>query len=117
MKAKEFSKALLYHLNWKVRIRRFLEGKGHMAQSDFASPQDCCLKKWICSREITQYASRPEILELETLHTEMHEIAKRIYELKVSGHDRAARQEFKKMDEATEKLLLLLNTRKIINNN
>jgi hypothetical protein len=113
MKASAFSKALLYHLEWKVQFRRFLDGKGDMEESQIVSPAKCRFGKWLYSDAITKYVSNREIREIEKLHTELHKTAKRIYELKISGDGIAARQELKKMDATCMKLVSLLTAMKL----
>lgn len=115
MKARNFSKALLYHLQWKVRLRKFLDGKGDFDVSE-VSPENCEFGKWLCSDEITKYASNLEIREIERVHARLHKTAKRVYGLKMLGSDSAARQELRKMEATSMSLASLLTTMKIINN-
>ncbi len=117
MKASVFSKAVLYHLKWKVQFRRFLDGTGNITDSEVASPKECRFGKWLYSAEITNYASRFEIQEIEKVHIQLHETAKQTYELKLAGNDSAARREFRKMEEASMKLVSLLTAMKKINHN
>jgi len=51
------------------------------------------------------------------LHTELHDIAKRVYDLKMLGQDNAARQELSRIDIYSMKLSSLLTTLKTISKN
>ncbi|MGD0887514.1 MAG: CZB domain-containing protein [Thermodesulfovibrionales bacterium] len=115
MKASTFSKAMLYYLKWKVQLRRFLDGKGSISQEEIASPENCKFGKWLRSEELTKCASDLEMREIENMYSELHKIAKRIYGLKLLGHDNAARQEFQDMVPLSMKLVSLLNTMKTLN--
>jgi Chemoreceptor zinc-binding domain len=116
MKAKGFSKAFLYHLHWKGKLKKYIDGQGDFDVAKI-SPESCRFGKWLCSDEIKQYVSPFEIQELVSLHTELHAIAKRVYDLKMLGQDNAARQELSKIDIYSMKLSSLLTTLKTISKN
>ena len=116
MKAKGFSKALLYHLQWKVQLRKFLDGSGDFNAKEL-SFEDCRFGKWLSSDEINRYASRLEIRELEKYQTELLEIGKRVYDLKIQGKVTVAQRELRKLEPISIKLSSLLTTLKTINRN
>ena len=116
MKAKGFSKALLYHLQWKVQLRKFLDGRVDFNVKEL-SLEGCKFGKWLCSDEINRYASTPEIRELEKWQTELLEIGKRVYDLKIRGKVTAAQRELRKLEPISMKLSALLTTLKTINRN
>ncbi|MGD0883659.1 MAG: CZB domain-containing protein [Thermodesulfovibrionales bacterium] len=116
MNAKDCSKALLYHLQWKVQLMKFLDGQGHFDIKEL-SPEDCKLGKWLCSDEITKYSSPAEIREIEKVHIKFHEQAKRVYGLKMLGEDSDARQKLNKLEATSVKLISLLTTLKAISQN
>ncbi|MCL5022715.1 MAG: CZB domain-containing protein [Nitrospirae bacterium] len=116
MKAKGFSKALLYHLQWKVQLRKFLEGKCDFDVTGVSS-EDCKFGKWLRSEEVAKYASHPEIREIEKAHIRLHQSAKRVYGLKMLGEDLAAQRELKKVEANSMKLASLLSTLRIVNEN
>jgi hypothetical protein len=111
MKAQDYSEALLYHLQWKVQLRKFLDGQGHFNIADL-SPENCKLGKWLHSDKITEYSSHAEIREIEKVHTKFHEQAKRVYGLKKLGEDFDARQKLCKLEATSTKLVSLLTTLK-----
>lgn len=117
MKAKVFSKALLYHLEWKVQLRKFLDGKGNAAVSGTVPTEQSKFGKWLSSDEMSQHASTHEIIEMKRLHTALQEKAKRICELRYLGDTAAARREFKDMEPTSIKLVSLLTTAKNISQN
>jgi|PlaIllAssembly_1097288.scaffolds.fasta_scaffold997242_1 hypothetical protein len=116
MKAKGFSKALLYHLQWKVQLRKFLDGRADFNVKEL-SFEDSTFGKWLCSEEITQYASRPEIRELEKWQAELLKIGKRVYDLKIRGKVTVAQRELRKLEPISMKLSALLTTLKTIHRN
>ncbi len=116
MKAKGFSKALLYHIQWKVELKRFLNGQGSFNIAEL-SPEECKFGRWLCSDEAAEYASEKELREICKVHDRLHETAKRVYGQKMLGNDIAARQELKKMEAIGMKLLSLMTTLKAIGSN
>ena len=116
MKAKVFSKAFLYHLHWKGKLKKFIDGQGDFDVAKI-SPEACKFGKWLSSDEIKQYASPFERQELVSLHTELHDIAKRVYDLKILGQDNAARQELSKIEKYSMKLSSLLTSLKRVYHN
>lgn len=109
MRTKGFSRALLYHLQWKVRFRTFLDGEGQFNAEELF-PEHCAFGKWLCSDQIVRYASPLEIGEIEEVHMKLHEAALRAYARKLSGNDAAARQESRKMEVIGMELATLLIT-------
>ena len=116
MRNKVFSKAFLYHLYWKGKLKKFIYGKGDIDVAEI-SPEGCSFGKWLCSDEIKQYVSPLEIQKLVALQTDLHDKAKLAYNLKISGQDDAARQELRKIDKSSMKLSSFLTQMQIITNN
>ncbi len=107
---------LLYHLQWKTQLRNFVDGKGDFDFEEI-SAEGCSFGKWLLSDETTQDASTPEIQELISTHDDLHETAKRVYDLKMSGQVNAARRELRKVVKTSLKLYSLLRALNIIKDN
>lgn len=116
MKANKYSKAIIYELQWRVRLKKFLDGQGHFDIAELY-PENCKFGKWLCSDEITKYASPTEIREIEKVHTKLHQEAKRAYALKSLGEDLDAKQKLKTMEATSMKLVSLLTSLKVISEN
>lgn len=116
MKAKKYSKALIYHLQWKAQLRKFLDGQGDFDIAEL-SPEKCKFGTWLRSDEITKYASPAETREIEKVHTKLHKEANRVYALKKLGEHLDAQQQLKKMEATSMKLASLLTTLKVISDN
>jgi len=106
---------MLYFLEWKVKLRRFLDGKGKISEKEIACPENCKFGKWLRSDEFAKCASDLERQEIRNMYCELHKTAQRIYELKRLGHDDGARQAFDGMVPLSMKLASLLNTKKALN--
>ena len=65
MKSKTFAKGLLYHLKWKVDLKKFIDGRINFNVAELSS-EDCMFGKWLRSDEITKYASNLKYNKLTT---------------------------------------------------
>ena len=113
MQIKDISQAFLYHLQWKSQLRDFVEGKGDFDISEI-STEGCDLGKWLSSDEMKQYASNSDIEELVLAHNELHETAKRVYDLKLLGQNYSAQQELSNIVKSSMKIYSLLNALLVI---
>jgi hypothetical protein len=113
MQIKDISQVFLYHLQWKSRLRDFIDGNGDFDITEILS-EGCDLGKWLSSDEIKQHAPDAHIKELVSAHNELHETAKRVYDLKVMGQNNAARQEFSNIVKSSMTIYSLLNALNII---
>ena len=109
MQIKDISQAFIYHLQWKSRLRDFVEGKGDFNIAEI-SPEGCDLGKWLSSDEMKQYSSNSNIQELVLAHNKLHETAKRVYDLKLLGQNYSAQQELSNIVKSSMKIYSLLNT-------
>ncbi len=116
MRTKGFSKALLYHIQVKVQLKKFLEGKGSFNVAEL-SQEDCNFGKWLCSDEINQYASKNEIAKLKKVHEKLHNSVRRVYGLKMLDDEVGARKELEKVEAVSMKLVSLMSILKTIKNN
>ncbi len=116
MKAKSFSKALLYHLQWKLQLKKFLDGNGTFDVREISS-EGCKFGKWLCSYEAAEYASETELREFCRVHEGLHKTAERVYRQKMSGNDAAARRELARLETLSMKLASLLTILQIMNHN
>ncbi len=113
MQIRDISQAFLYHLQWKSRLRDFVEGKGDFNISEI-SPEGCDLGKWLSSDEVKEYASNSNIEELVLAHNELHETAKRVYNLKLLGQNNLAQLELSNIVKSSMKIYSLLNALPIL---
>jgi methyl-accepting chemotaxis protein len=104
----DFAVARVMHIAWKSSLRSFLDGKESMSDEQAVSHNDCDLGKWLYTDGMSSYGTMPEMKELEKVHIELHEIVKRVVQLKKSGAASAAEQELAKLEPVSQKIFLLL---------
>jgi len=104
----DFAVARIMHMSWKISFREFLDGKRSSPLEQTVSHEDCYLGKWLYSEGIETYGKIPEMKELEKVHIELHAIMEKILQLKEFGNDAGAENEYKKLEEMSQKIFTLL---------
>lgn len=97
------------HLRWKTRLRDFLDGKETLTEQQVTSHRHCDLGKWLYSEGMSKYGHLPEMKDLERIHAELHETARRIVQLQRSGQKSAAEREFAKIEPISQRIVQLLD--------
>lgn len=105
----DFPLARLKHLFWKTKLKSFLEGKEGLTEAEAVSARDCQLGKWLYAEGLEKYKSIPEMQALEEVHERLHATVGLVIELKISGQGELAEAELARMEEFSQKLLLLLD--------
>ena len=78
----DFSQARFKHLNWKFRIRNFLDGKESLTTEQAVSHMHCDLGRWYYSQGKNKYGNLKEMQEFEREHEKLHSLVKEIVSLK-----------------------------------
>jgi methyl-accepting chemotaxis protein len=89
-------------------LRDFLEGKDTITEAEATSYKECELGRWFYSKGMAKYHTIPEMQELERVHMELHDIVKEVIRLKKSDNINAAKEEFRKIEPFTKKIVTLL---------
>ncbi len=106
----DFSSARFKHLNWKFRLRSFLDGKETITKEQAVSHKDCDLGKWLYSEGLEKYKQFEEMHKLEKVHEELHAVIKKVVELK-DKHDAAgAEAEYKKVEGISSTIIGYLDS-------
>lgn len=106
----DFSQARFKHLNWKFRLRAFLDGKETITMEQAVSHRDCDLGKWLYSTGIEKYKQYAEMHELEKTHESLHSVIKRIVVLREKGEMDHAEAEFQKVEGISKTIIGFLDT-------
>ncbi len=104
-----FIKARSAHLAWKGKIRGFLSGVVEMDEKQAVSHHDCVLGKWLDSEGRAQYGHLQEMKELDVVHEQMHNLIRKIVQLKNGGQVDQAEREFSSIDTLSKQVVGLLD--------
>lgn len=105
----DFLTAKANHINWRIRLLNYLEGKEEsLSHEEVLSHTDCRLGKWIYAQGIGKYGQLKDMQQLEEIHKQLHEAIAKVVVLKGQGKYAEAEAEYEKMKQLSEKLIQTL---------
>jgi methyl-accepting chemotaxis protein len=81
----DFSLARFKHLNWRFRIRNFLDGKETLTVEQAIDHTQCDLGKWFYAEGKNKYGHLSNIQLFEEEHITLHRIVREIVQAKEAG--------------------------------
>jgi len=105
----DFSGARIAHLNWKRRIRKYLDGKEQMSVQDATSHVHCVLGKWLESEGMKNLGHIPLMKQLYQEHEQLHTLIKKIIIMKEHGQGYEAEQTYMKVSELSAAIVRMLD--------
>ena len=84
-KSLDLSSAKAAHLNWKTRLRAFLDGKEALTLDEAVSHRHCNFGKWYYSDGLKHFGQLQGIKDVEKPHEEIHELIRMVIDLKSNG--------------------------------
>ncbi len=106
--ATQLQQAMAAHLGWKTKIRGFLDGKGSLDERVAFNHTACGFGKWLNEVGRVQFANVPELNQIEKPHQALHELIRRISELKQRGDMQAAEREYERVGPLSEEIVALM---------
>lgn len=104
----DLSGAKSAHLNWKSRLRAFLDGKAVLTEAEAVSHQQCAFGKWYYGEGLKQYGHIHELREVEEPHIELHKTIKEIVTAMKNGDKNAAERLYANVDGLSKRIVALL---------
>ena len=105
----DLSSAKAAHLNWKTRLRSFLDGQSDLTMDQAVSHHHCDFGKWYYSEGLQKFGSLNAIVEVEAPHAELHDLIKTIIDQKESGDLAAAERSYQQVDLLSSEIVTLLD--------
>jgi methyl-accepting chemotaxis protein len=102
------------HRNWRLRFKRFVEGKEKIDDKEFMSHRECTLGRWYYSDGMRNFGDVSEFKELGRKHEEFHKIAREIIEEMKRGNKSEAERKFKILDKMTPEIIELIDRLKYV---
>jgi len=97
------------HLNWKFRIRLFLDGQQTISNEQATDHTQCELGKWYYSKGKQMYGNIPEMLEFENEHIKLHKLVNEIINLNKNEERDKAEEKYNELLIISEKIVSLFN--------
>ena len=105
----DLSAAKAAHLNWKTRLRDFLDGKAALSMEEAVSHHDCKFGQWYFGEGLKKYNHIPAIIEVDAPHEQLHELIKVIIDYKNAGRMEEAEQAYQQVAEISREIVSLLD--------
>ena len=105
----DLSTAKAAHLNWKTRLRSFLDGKESISMEEAVSHRHCKFGKWYYSEGVQKYGHLAAIQDVEKPHEELHELIREIINYKEKGMNQEAEQAYQYVSTASSRIVGLLD--------
>jgi methyl-accepting chemotaxis protein len=105
----DLSGAKSAHLNWKARLRAFLDGKAALTEAEAVSHQQCAFGKWYYSEGLKQYGHIQELRDVEEPHAELHRTIKEIVQAMKAGDKAAAERLYANVEGISKRIVALLD--------
>ena len=107
--ALDLSAAKAAHLNWKSRLRAFLDGKATLSMEEAVSHRDCKFGKWYYSDGLRDFSHLHGIQAVEKPHEELHELIRVIIDLKNNGRIAEAEEAYRQVDSISSTIVNYLD--------
>jgi methyl-accepting chemotaxis protein len=105
----DLSAAKSAHLNWKIRLRSFLDGQGALTEAEAVSHEQCAFGKWYYSEGLRHYGHIQELKDVEAPHAELHRTIKDIVKAKNAGDVATAERLYANVDQISRRIVGLLD--------
>ncbi|MES9848328.1 MAG: methyl-accepting chemotaxis protein, partial [Candidatus Thiodiazotropha sp.] len=102
--------AMAAHLSWKTKLRGFLDGKGSLDERVAYNHKACGFGIWYENVGRKELSHISEINQIEKPHRELHELIKRIADLKDRGDMQAAEREYQRVGPLSEEIVRMMQT-------
>lgn len=105
----DLSTAKAAHLNWKTKLRSFLDGKSTLSMEQAVSHRHCNFGKWYYSDGMEKFGHLHALRKVEKPHEELHELIRIIIDLKQHDRIQEAEQAYKNVERLSHDIVDHLN--------
>lgn len=107
--ALDLSSAKAAHLNWKTKLRSFLDGKSSLSKEQAVSHHHCEFGKWYYSDGLKNFGHLQAIKDVEDPHEQLHELIRMIIDMKTNGQIAEAEAAYQNVATLSERIVSLLD--------
>jgi methyl-accepting chemotaxis protein len=105
----DLSAAKMAHLNWKTRLRSFLDGQATLTEAEAVSHTECAFGKWYYSDGLKNYGHIQELKDVEAPHAELHRTIKEIVKARNAGDKASAEKLYANVEQISQRIVGLLD--------
>jgi len=109
----DFDGAKQAHLDWKTRVRTYLDGDTSvLTKAQACSHRDCKLGQWYYGEGQKHYRDNASFKQIEAPHEELHKVIKQIVHINETGNKNEAEVLYQKMDPLSKEIVGLIDKTK-----
>jgi methyl-accepting chemotaxis protein len=97
------------HLQWKSRLRAYLDGERSISRDEALSERDCALGQWYYGPGMEQFGHLDVMQRLEEPHRRLHELVPQIMDLADRGQMSEANERLNELEPLSERIVNLLH--------
>jgi methyl-accepting chemotaxis protein len=97
------------HLQWKSKLRGYIEGERHIDTAEAVSDHECALGRWYFGTGKQRFGDLASMQAIEEPHRRMHELVAEIMRLTDQGDRVAARKKLAELAPLSERIVELLH--------
>ena len=104
----DLSAAKSAHLNWKSRVRSFLDGRATLTEEEAVSHRHCAFGKWYYSEGLARFGHIQELRDVESPHARLHQTIKDIVAASRAGERQRAEGMYEQVERLSQQIVGLL---------
>ncbi len=105
----DLSSAKAAHLNWKTKLRSYLDGKSTLKEDQAVSHKHCEFGKWYYSDGLRKFGDIKALKEVEAPHEQLHALIREIIQLKQQGDVIGAEKKYRQVSDYSNTIVELLD--------
>jgi len=105
----DLSSAKAAHLNWKTKLRSYLDGKSTLREDQAVSHKHCEFGKWYYSDGLRKFGDIKALKDVEQPHEQLHALIREIIQLKQQGDVLGAEKKYRQVADYSNTIVELLD--------
>ena len=105
----DLSAAKIAHLNWKTRLRSFLDGEATLTEAEAVSHTECAFGKWYYGEGLKEFGHIQELTEVEEPHAKIHRTIREVIAARNAGDMATAEKLYADVDRLSRRIVSLLD--------
>ncbi len=101
----DLERAKAAHMAWKVKLRSYLDGRSALTREQAVSDKNCDFGKWYFGPGLENFSNINEMTQVREPHAEIHELIRKIIELKERGDIEQAEEEYTKIEPLSDTIV------------
>lgn len=97
------------HLQWKSRLRAYINGEGSIDAEEAVSDRECALGQWYFGSGLERFGHLEAMQKIEEPHRRMHQLVQEIMALADRGETAHAREKLEELGPLSQEIVNLLH--------